>query len=165
MHLPVSPDIAAGAPYAGENGNGMVYIYMGGKSGIISKATQVISAGDLGFQLSTFGFSLSGGADLDGNQYPDLVVGAYKSDRAVILKSRPVVVVTALLDLPTTINLEQKGNCQLKNGTQVSWFVPFVSLFGVNTFNLPKVFSETGRQTNGTYTDCPISRQQTDRLS
>ena len=114
-------DIAAGAPYAGEDGKGIVYIYMGSRTGIITKATQAISAADLDFQLSTFGFSLSGGADFDGNQYPDLVVGAYKSDRAVVLKSRPVVVVTALLDMPTTINLEQKGNCVLKNGTQVSW--------------------------------------------
>lgn len=32
------------------------------------------------YTVSTFGFALSGGKDLDGNQYPDLIVGAYESD-------------------------------------------------------------------------------------
>jgi integrin alpha 7 len=65
-------DIAAGAPYAGEEAKGIVYIYMGSRNGIITKAMQSISASDLNFQLSTFGFSLSGGADLDANQYPGI---------------------------------------------------------------------------------------------
>ena len=41
--------------------------------------------------LRTFGWSLSGGMDLDGNEYPDLLVGAYESAKAVYLKSSPVV--------------------------------------------------------------------------
>jgi len=39
----------------------------------------------------TFGYSLSGGVDLDGNSYPDLLVGAYESAAAVVLRSRPIV--------------------------------------------------------------------------
>ena len=41
--------------------------------------------------MKTFGYSLSGGLDLDGNQYPDLIVGAYKSDAVVYLRSRSVI--------------------------------------------------------------------------
>lgn len=41
---------------------------------------QVIFGEELPYTVSTFGFSLSGGKDLDGNQYPDLIVGAYESD-------------------------------------------------------------------------------------
>ncbi|GAV07234.1 hypothetical protein RvY_17099-2 [Ramazzottius varieornatus] len=127
-------DIAAGAPYGGEEGSGMVYIFMGGRGGVITKAAQAIAARQLGPALSTFGWSLSGGIDMDGNQYPDVVVGAYKSDQAVVLRSRPVVVVTALLDMPTTVNLEQQGNCILKNGTRVNCFVlnTFVQYTGIN---------------------------------
>lgn len=63
-------DFAAGAPYAGEEGRGIVYIYMGGKNGVVAKATQAIQARDIDVHLNTFGFSLAGGTDLDGNMYP-----------------------------------------------------------------------------------------------
>ena len=41
--------------------------------------------------LRTFGWSVSGGMDLDGNEYPDVLVGAYESANAVYLRSAPVV--------------------------------------------------------------------------
>lgn len=41
---------------------------------------QVIYSSSLPYPVQTFGFSLSGGKDMDGNGYPDLVVGAYDSD-------------------------------------------------------------------------------------
>lgn len=49
---------------------------------------QVIYASDVsvGQPISTFGWSLSGGMDMDDNLYPDLLVGAYLSDAAVLLK-------------------------------------------------------------------------------
>jgi hypothetical protein len=37
--------------------------------------------------MTSFGFSLSGGVDLDTNAYPDLVVGAAHSNQAVLLRS------------------------------------------------------------------------------
>ncbi len=37
--------------------------------------------------MTSFGFSLSGGVDLDSNSYPDLVVGAAHSNQAVLLRS------------------------------------------------------------------------------
>ena len=37
--------------------------------------------------LRSFGHSVHGGRDLDGNQYPDLVVGAHDSNAAVYFRS------------------------------------------------------------------------------
>lgn len=81
-------DFAVGAPYDGPAGRGAVYVYHGSRDGPLPKASQVIYAEDMpGLKpLSTFGFSLSGGIDLDGNMYPDLAVGAYESNAVITLK-------------------------------------------------------------------------------
>jgi len=79
-------DIAVGAPYDGPEHRGAVYIFHGSKKGIMEKPSQVIQAGDIFSTISTFGFSLAGGVDLDENEYPDLVVGAYEADTAVYLR-------------------------------------------------------------------------------
>ena len=52
---------------------------------------KVIYASDIGPSVNTFGWSISAGMDLDGNQYPDILVGAYESNNAVYLKSLPVI--------------------------------------------------------------------------
>lgn len=41
--------------------------------------------------LRTIGYSLSGGLDMDGNGYPDLLTGAYESDRAYLYRTRQIV--------------------------------------------------------------------------
>lgn len=70
-------DIAIGSPY---EGNGVVYIYMGDrKNGLNMKPDQIVTAESLPVILRTFGYSLSGGVDLDANGYPDLLVGAYEN--------------------------------------------------------------------------------------
>lgn len=47
---------------------------------------QVISGSDLGpASMQTFGYSLSGGLDMDGNSYPDLLVGSL-AERIVLLR-------------------------------------------------------------------------------
>jgi hypothetical protein len=79
-------DIAVGAPYDGPEGRGAVYIFHGSDKGIMEKPSQVIQAEDVFSTLSTFGFSVAGGMDLDENEYPDLVVGAYEADTAVYLR-------------------------------------------------------------------------------
>lgn len=72
----------------GPNGRGAVYIYHGSKRGPLEKYSQVIFAEDVAGStyLSTFGFSISGGIDLDGNMYPDLVVGAYEANKVIVFK-------------------------------------------------------------------------------
>lgn len=80
------PDFAVGAPYGGPNGRGVVYIYHGSAQGVSEKYSQAIAAEEVDPNLTTFGFSLSGGVDLDNNNYTDLAVGAYKSDSVVFFR-------------------------------------------------------------------------------
>lgn len=81
-------DFAVGAPYDGPNGRGAVYVFHGSKNGPLLKASQVIFAEDVvgTDNLRTFGFSVAGGIDLDRNEYPDMVVGAYESNRAIVFR-------------------------------------------------------------------------------
>ncbi|XP_009462945.1 PREDICTED: integrin alpha-3 [Nipponia nippon] len=81
-------DIAVGAPFEGP---GKVYIYHSSAEGLLDKPRQVISGSDLGpASMRTFGYSLSGGLDVDGNSYPDLLVGSL-AERVVLLRARPVI--------------------------------------------------------------------------
>lgn len=83
-------DLAIGAPY---DEKGAVYIYLGSAEGLIIEPSQVIRTDDLAKEvrnrrdLRTFGYSLSGGMDLDDNGYPDLLVGAYDTDSILLLRS------------------------------------------------------------------------------
>lgn len=113
-------DFVVGAPYDGKNGRGAVYIYYGSSEGVRLKYGQVIYAEDLnvGYPVTTFGFSVTGGLDMDGNEYPDMGVGAYLSDTAFFFRARPVVKVDAFVKFNTEgnqIDLKQK-NCNLLNG-------------------------------------------------
>lgn len=81
-------DFAVGAPYDGPKGHGAVYIFHGSKNGPLAKHSQVIYAEDIPSRvpITTFGFSVSGGIDLDGNRYPDLAVGAYEANKVIVFK-------------------------------------------------------------------------------
>ncbi|KAI6239094.1 Integrin-alpha2 domain-containing protein [Aphelenchoides fujianensis] len=89
-------DFAVGAPYA-DGERGAVFVYHGAQPDRFSSTpAQAIFARNfdnlLGAQpLRTFGAALTGGVDMDGNGYPDLAIGAFESDVAVMLRSRPVV--------------------------------------------------------------------------
>ncbi|KAL0984277.1 hypothetical protein UPYG_G00139340 [Umbra pygmaea] len=81
-------DLAVGAPF---HESGKVYIWMGSKQGISMEPSQVIdgnSVGSGGFR--TFGYSISGGMDMDENSYPDVLVGSL-DDRIALLRARPVI--------------------------------------------------------------------------
>ena len=79
-------DFAVGAPYSGPQGEGTVYIFRGSKAGVRERADQVIFGGSVRQNIRSFGFSLSGGVDMDSNMYPDLVVGAAHSNQAILLR-------------------------------------------------------------------------------
>ncbi|XP_055910132.1 integrin alpha-PS1 isoform X2 [Eupeodes corollae] len=84
-------DLAIGAPY---EESGVVYIYLGSRTGLVEKPAQIIHASDLGntpIPINTFGSSITGGTDLDDNSYPDIVIGAYNSSAVVALLSRPII--------------------------------------------------------------------------
>ncbi|XP_053658887.1 integrin alpha-PS1 [Anopheles marshallii] len=85
-------DVAIGAPYE-SSGTGRVYIHFGTKDGALSpEPVQTIDPADLFTgRWQTFGSSLAGGHDLDGNSYPDLIVGSYASDRVIALFARPII--------------------------------------------------------------------------
>ncbi|CAK9819948.1 Integrin alpha-PS2 [Anthophora quadrimaculata] len=115
-------DIVVGAPYGGLRGHGAVYIYHGSSTGILEKYSQVIYAENLAVPVNTFGFSVGGGLDLDGNHYPDLVVGAYESSTAMFFRSRPVIKMDSYVsfDLESKlISLDDK-NCTLSDGSRVT---------------------------------------------
>ncbi|XP_077291067.1 integrin subunit alpha inflated isoform X2 [Arctopsyche grandis] len=114
-------DFAVGAPYDGVSGRGAVYIYHGGPDGVRKKPSQIIKAEDV-YQsaLSTFGFSVAGGVDLDNNEYNDLVVGAYDSDAVFLFRAKPVVKMMAGVEFVTDsnlISLDEK-NCTLYKSKQ-----------------------------------------------
>lgn len=101
-------DLAVGAPYEGK---GAIYIYLGSKNGLITEPAQIIRAEDLpGKQVTTLGYSLSGGMDLDENGYPDLLAGAYESDSVVLLRSRPIIGIrTSVLPEKNLMNIDPNG--------------------------------------------------------
>ncbi|CAB1328736.1 unnamed protein product [Coregonus sp. 'balchen'] len=75
-----------------------------GFPGISQTFSQRITSSVLGNELKMFGQSVSGGIDVDGNGYQDVAVGAFLSDSAVVLRTRPVVVVEAFMPLPVSVN-------------------------------------------------------------
>ncbi|XP_065163300.1 integrin alpha-PS1 isoform X3 [Atheta coriaria] len=83
-------DIAIGAPYEtyeAQSHSGAIYIYLGNHDQLNQKEAQKISIP----QYTTIGYSLSGGVDMDGNGYPDLLTGAYNEDTVILFKTRPIV--------------------------------------------------------------------------
>ncbi|XP_053823422.1 integrin alpha-7 isoform X1 [Vidua chalybeata] len=106
-------DLAVGAPF---DGAGKVFIYHGSALGIVTRPAQVLDGEAVG--VSAFGYSLSGGLDVDGNLYPDLLVGSL-SDTVVLYRARPVVHVSRNVSvLPPHIDLEQ-SNCRDRDGVCV----------------------------------------------
>ncbi len=105
-------DVIIGAPY---DGRGKVFIYLGGEEfwPASGKAPdQIIAAEQVrgSFPSTTFGFSLVGGVDLDANNHSDIMVGAFDSSVAVVLRTRPVIdIVTWFGEHPDKIDPEVTG--------------------------------------------------------
>ncbi|XP_062975323.1 integrin alpha-5 isoform X2 [Elgaria multicarinata webbii] len=115
-------DVAIGVPFGGKTQQGVVYVYNGQRDGLHPKPSQVLQG-----QWATsetpdfFGFALRGAKDLDGNGYPDLIVGAFGVDTAVVYRGRPIVHASATLSIfPSMFNPEEQA-CTLEgSGTPVT---------------------------------------------
>lgn len=107
-------DVAVGAPF---EESGRVYIYSGGPSGVITKPAQVLAGENLDVGLQGFGYSLSGDLDVDGNLYPDLLVGSL-SDQVVLFRSRTVITADVRLLTDGDIDVSVK-NCENGKSTCV----------------------------------------------
>ncbi|KAJ8004490.1 hypothetical protein DPEC_G00136820 [Dallia pectoralis] len=117
-------DIAIAAPYGGPKRQGLVYIHNGRATGPSLIPSQVLEGQWAAITMPpSFGYSLHGATDIDHNGYPDLIVGVFGVDKAVLYRARPVISVNATLDIsPQILNPEDKS-CKLPDGvTQVSCF-------------------------------------------
>ncbi|NP_001081444.1 integrin alpha-4 precursor [Xenopus laevis] len=109
-------DVAIAAPQEGDL-EGAVYIYNGREKGITPSFSQRLQGSKFGYGLRMFGQSLSNVLDIDGNGYQDVAIGAFLSDSAVLLRTRPVIIIDAFLKLPSTVN-KTKFEC-MENGVAV----------------------------------------------
>ncbi|XP_056284930.1 integrin alpha-V [Pseudoliparis swirei] len=111
-------DVAISAPYGGPARYGLVYIHNGRPQGPSSSPSQVLQGKwASSYMPASFGYSMTGNTDVDQNGYPDLLVGVFGADKAVLYRARPVISVNASLDItPQVINLEEKM-CSLPGST------------------------------------------------
>ncbi|CAK8695049.1 unnamed protein product [Clavelina lepadiformis] len=125
LNMDGTNDIAIGAPGT-DSGVGAVFIYHGNddpNEGVYDEPTQVLygkdlketAAGILQHEMKGFGYSLSGGLDMDFNGYPDLLIGSL-SDTAVLYRTRPIVNVEAAITSSVNkinVNLEKSKHTTL----------------------------------------------------
>ncbi|XP_071966178.1 integrin alpha-9-like [Antedon mediterranea] len=103
-------DVAIGAPYEDDN-SGAVYIYSTSYSGIRLRYTQRIAGKDIDPFVRSFGSSISGKVDIDGNIYPDIAVGAFLQNKVFVLRTKPIVKMETTLKIsPNPIN-KNHTNC------------------------------------------------------
>uniref|UniRef100_A0A8K9X0C2 Integrin, alpha V n=1 Tax=Oncorhynchus mykiss TaxID=8022 RepID=A0A8K9X0C2_ONCMY len=117
-------DIAIAAPYGGPKHRGLVYIHNGRAAGPDPVPSQVlVGRWASSYMPPSFGYSLHGATDIDQNGYPDLIVGVFGADKAVLYRARPVISVNATLDISPQILNPQDRNCKLlDHDTPVSCF-------------------------------------------
>ncbi|XP_060086177.1 integrin alpha-9-like isoform X2 [Ylistrum balloti] len=109
-------DVAIGAPYEDDQ-SGAIYIYNGNRQNMNSDFSQRIAAQALNQELKGFGFHISSPLDADFNTYNDISVGAYLSDQAIILRTRPIVQLDRYVTLnPELVPLNPAGQTCHKQG-------------------------------------------------
>ena len=113
-------DLFVGAPYY-NNGEGRIYLYLGTKDGISTTASQIISPSQLGINvgLKGFGWSISSQKDVDSNSYNDVLIGSWKSNHAVLLRSIKIVDVDAQIKFNKTEIHPKEGDILAPDGTLV----------------------------------------------
>uniref|UniRef100_A0A3Q4AHF5 Uncharacterized protein n=1 Tax=Mola mola TaxID=94237 RepID=A0A3Q4AHF5_MOLML len=109
-------DVAVGCPFGGEERGGRVLIFNGNRDvatqGLIL-SQELKAAWTPSGSLSGYGFTLRGGQDLDNNQYPDLIVGAFGSGEVSVYRSQAVVSVEAEMILTPRILNPDDRQCHL----------------------------------------------------
>ncbi|KAF2352092.1 FG-GAP repeat, partial [Trinorchestia longiramus] len=103
-------DLVVAAP---DDDHGKVFIFNGGPDGLHVTPSQVLSGRDMlrpvFLRPARFGFSLSGGQDIDGNGCPDLLVGAVGANQAVYVRTAPVLTVVGKLEFyPSVVALRSR---------------------------------------------------------
>lgn len=107
-------DVAISAPF---EDNGAVYIYHGSSNGINLTYKQKLRGSSVDTGLRLFGSSLAGIVDMDDNGYPDIAVGAYGSNKAVLFRTRSIVNVEGEIQLSRNqIVVESDDNLCLLDG-------------------------------------------------
>lgn len=78
--------------------------------------------------METFGYSLSGGLDLDENGYPDLMIGAYDVDAVVLLRARPIINITTSVEPAANLqNIDpSRMGCPKHPNANHTWQVNFI---------------------------------------
>uniref|UniRef100_A0A671MHA5 Integrin alpha-V-like n=1 Tax=Sinocyclocheilus anshuiensis TaxID=1608454 RepID=A0A671MHA5_9TELE len=117
-------DVAIAAPYGGQFHRGLVYIHNGRPTGLNPVASQVLEgAWASAYMPSSFGYAMNGDTDVDQNGYPDLIVGVFGADKAILYRARPVISVNSTLDIsPQILNPEDKSCTLPGTTTTVSCF-------------------------------------------
>ncbi|KAJ8255879.1 hypothetical protein COCON_G00197430 [Conger conger] len=118
-------DIAIAAPYGGPDHRGLVYVYNGRAMGPEAGASQVLQGrwASSSSMPPSFGYAMHGATDIDLNGYPDLVVGVFGADKAVLYRARPVISVNSTLDIsPQVLNPEDKSCTLAGTSTTASCF-------------------------------------------
>ncbi|XP_035238653.1 integrin alpha-5 [Anguilla anguilla] len=112
-------DVAISCPFGGEDQQGVVLIYNGHAGGLKDTPSQVLAGQWASATMpASFGYAIRGNKDLDMNGYPDLIVGAFGVDKAVLYRARPIVNASASLTVyPTMINPEEKA-CVVTHGNE-----------------------------------------------
>uniref|UniRef100_A0A8C3KCZ6 Integrin subunit alpha 2b n=1 Tax=Calidris pygmaea TaxID=425635 RepID=A0A8C3KCZ6_9CHAR len=131
-------DVAVGAPLGGDGGSGQVFIFRGQSEGLMAMPTQRLHSPFPG--PAAFGFALRGATDLDGNGYPDLLVGAYGADAVAVYRGQPVVVARTRLSVPDGLNPEVLECVLPGSETRVSCF-PVVLCVSVTGQSIPQNIS------------------------
>lgn len=106
-------NLVVGAPYDGTDHRGAIYIYLGTPEGISKSYAQVIFASEVDSNIRTFGWSLSAGTDL--------LVGAYESNKVVLLKSSPIIQMDSQIRFKKVdnSNIYDINDCRILDGSEV----------------------------------------------
>ncbi|XP_038609860.1 integrin alpha-IIb [Tachyglossus aculeatus] len=128
-------DVAVGAPFGGPEGQGRVYVFRGTSEGLEGRPSQAL---DSPFPRgSGFGFALRGATDIDGNGYPDLLVGAFGASQVAVYRAQPVVVIEARLLVPDVLNPDKKDCVLPQTKLAVSCFTIQLSV-NISGYDIPE---------------------------